>query len=232
MAKNFYRLYNKFIFWYQFRIRKNRQPLKEMLERAGKRSWLDVGASLSRHEGFHYTDIIPENEVPETLRDRYTCWNATLPPTDAQKTRLGTFDLIRMQHVFEHFTPEDGIKVLRHCYDLLNPGGYLLITVPDLKKFVWRYCLHALDDDWKFATWAHTRIQAGAPQSFYFSVFTHSVPHQSHQWCYDRSGLEYQIRRSIQPYSIEFLSPFHKLASIPFTHNRPLEDLCVLIRKP
>ena len=114
---------------------------------------------------------------------------------------------------------------------MLNEGGKVLITVPDLSKYVKRYRRGTLDFYWSFAEWAQTRVKKNAPQSFYFSIFTHSVPHQAHHWCYDKQGLKYQIERSISPEKIEFLSVFDKRSNIPFTHNRPLEDLCVLITK-
>lgn len=205
--------------------------MKERLLAKGLVKWLDLGSSKYLEEGFMCADIIPEDQIVESLRGRYIYWNANLPPTKEQKQKLGSFDLIRMQHVFEHFSPEEGVKVLQNVFDLLNPGGYLLITVPDLKVFIRRYKYGLLHYNWSFNDWALTRIAQDAPQSFYFSVFTHSVPHQSHQWCYDKEGLKYQIKKSINTASLQFLSVFHPLASIPFTHNRPLEDLCVLIRK-
>lgn len=169
-------------------------------------------------------DIIPEDKIEERFRGRYffgTLFN---------RSRV-IFDFIRMQHVFEHFTPEDGQKVLRNTFDILNLGGYLLITVPDLKVFIQRYRKKMLQYNWSFSDWAHIRIAKDALQSFYFSIFTHGVLDQSHQWCYDREVLEYHIYRSIDPAVVKFLSVFHPLASIPFTHNRRLEDLCVLIKK-
>lgn len=197
----------------------------------GKTSWLDLESSKHLEEGFKGADIIPVDQIEARLRDKYFYWNACQPLSEKQKEEIGLFDFIRMQHVFEHFTPEEGQKVLQHTFALLNPGGYLLITVPNLRIFLRRYKYKLLHYNWSFAEWAHTRIVPGAPQSFYFSIFTHSVPHQSHHWCYDKEGLKYQISRSIDAESIEFLSVFHPLASIPFTHNRPLEDLCVLIKK-
>ena len=107
----------------------------------------------------------------------------------------------------------------------------MLITVPDLRKFVSRYKRKSLDLESPFSQWAYKRIEKKSPSSFYFSVFTHSLLHQSHLWCYDKEGLDYIIRKSLGNVHIEFLTIWNKESSIPFTHNRPLEDLCVKITK-
>ena len=229
--KFYYWLEYKLVFSYHYKFRKNKNWLKEKLISEKKMRWLDLGSSTSFNEGFLFSDIIPEDQVPENMREHYIFWNAIFPLTEKDKLRIGKMDMIRMQHVFEHFSPEDGIKVIQNAFELLTPGGFLLITVPDLKKFVSRYQRKALNYSWSFSEWAHTRISKDSPQSFYFSIFTHSVQHQSHLWCYDKKGMEYQISKSINPKSIEFLSIFNNKSNIPFTHNRPLEDLCVLIQK-
>lgn len=229
--KWYYFLKAKIVFSFHYRFRKNTNWLKDKLVKENRLRWLDLGSSTSYNDGFYFSDILPEDQIPETMRDRYMFWNAIDPLTEDDKQRIGKLDLIRMQHVFEHFSPEDGEKVLKHAFELLNPGGYLLITVPNLKEYIRRYRRGALNYYWMFAEWAHTRIPENAPQSFYFSIFSHSVPHQAHLWCYDKKGLDYQIRKSVNPNSIEFISVFNNKANIPFTHNRPLEDLCVLIQK-
>lgn len=229
--KFYYWLESKLVFSFHYKFRRNKNWLKEKLTNEKKLRWLDLGSSKSFNEGFLFADILPESEIPENMKENYIYWNAINPLSNEDKLRIGQLDLIRMQHVFEHFSPEDGMKVLQNAFSLLNPGGFLLITVPDLKKYINRYKRGALKYNWSFSNWAHTRIKQDAPQSFYFSIFTHSVEYQSHLWCYDKDGLKYQINNSIKPSSIEFISVFNRKANIPFTHNRPMEDLCVLIQK-
>lgn len=50
-----------------------------------------------------------------------------------------SFDGIFSEHVFEHFTREDGIAVLRECRRILAPGGTLRVIVPDAAKIVRAY---------------------------------------------------------------------------------------------
>ena len=43
---------------------------------------------------------------------------------------IGGFDEIRAHHILEHFKPENKVKVLSLCWDLLKEGGILDIEVP------------------------------------------------------------------------------------------------------
>lgn len=56
----------------------------------------------------------------------------------------GSFDGIFSEHVFEHFTREDGIGVFRECHRILKPGGVLRVIVPDAGK-VFRAYIEAPD---------------------------------------------------------------------------------------
>ena len=46
--------------------------------------------------------------------------------------REGDVRAIFTSHVLEHFTIEDGVRVLRECHRVLTPGGCLRIAVPSL----------------------------------------------------------------------------------------------------
>lgn len=227
----YYSLYVRWIYVYHNRFKNQGRSLRTVLEKSGKTRWLDMGSSGKFTESFHFADLYPRSEAKEELKDRYFQFNATKPISDELLAEMGKFDLIRMQHVFEHFTPEDSRAALENCAKLLNPGGYILISVPDLKIFVERYRHNCLDVAWDFKDWAESRIEKGSPQSFYFSIFSHSVLYQSHLWCYDREGLEYALKRTGLFTEITHISVFDALANIPFTHNRPWEDVVVMARK-
>jgi predicted SAM-dependent methyltransferase len=50
-----------------------------------------------------------------------------------------SFDGIFSEHVLEHFTREDGARVLRECRRVLVPGGLLRVIVPDACKILEAY---------------------------------------------------------------------------------------------
>lgn len=55
--------------------------------------------------------------------------NASTENLDQLIKRSQRFDLIFMQHVLEHFV--DPFQVLIQCHQLLNPGGLILILIPN-----------------------------------------------------------------------------------------------------
>lgn len=196
--------------------------LKEKLIKEGRTNWLDIGCGGTFDEYFTYIDLFPETLVKKNGKyHRIDIVNLT----EIEVNKLGKFDLIRMQHVFEHFTPEDGILVLQNCAKLLYDDGYLLITTPDLKKHISLYLSGNIRENFD---WALRRINPESPDSFYFSVFAHSMRFEEHKWCYDAEGLIYQLNRSGKFKNIIEIKLGDELANIPFTHNRPKEDVCVV----
>src|SRR5688572_9658543 len=105
--------------------------LKEKLIAQGKTRWLDVGCGPHLDSSFGVVDLLPHDEIDERSRSKYHRFDI-LSASDAALKTLGKFDLIRMQHIFEHFTFEEGNQVLLNCSELLKKGGYVVITVPDL----------------------------------------------------------------------------------------------------
>lgn len=194
---------------------------KDKLIQENKLRWLDVGCGGNFEENFKYIDTFTHEKVG--FNENYFQADI-INLKDSDIDTLGKFDFIRMQHVFEHFTPEDGLNVLSNCAKILNKDGYILITTPDLNKFISLYINDNIKD---YYDWASTRIEKESPKSFYFSIFTHSVLHEQHKWCYDAEGLMYQLSRSGCFYNISEIKLNDKLANIPFTHNRPIEEVCV-----
>jgi predicted SAM-dependent methyltransferase len=133
-----------------------------------------------------------------------------------------------MQHTLEHFTFEEGRQVLINAGKLLKPRGLLLISVPDLEVHINKYLANEYESWHGFKQWALKRIPPDAPRSFHFSIFAYSMPYESHKWCYDYEGLLYQISLLNIYADIKRICVGDPLASVPFTHNRPEEDLCVL----
>lgn len=201
--------------------------LQKQLIASGKNRWLDVGNGGRFDKGFEYLDVFPEGFIPAAHRALYHRLDV-INATDHKIDELGKFDLVRLQHVLEHFSFEDGHRALVNVGRLLRRGGHLLITVPDLRRHLSEYQSSGYRDWDGFKAWAHLRIPEDAPASAYFSVFAHSMTFEPHKWCYDYEGLEYQVRRAGVFGSIRELALGDPLAGVPFTHNRPDEDVCLL----
>lgn len=201
---------------------KNDGGLKEELKKSNKTRWLDIGCGGNFEDNFYYVDTFPEGMVAQ--KDKYFRIDI-INATDSELEKMGNFDLIRMQHVFEHFTPEDGLRVLKNCAKILNVDGYILISTPDLRKFVHLYLSGKIRDNFN---WALQRVGKNDPDSFYFSIFTHSLLTEKHHWCYDAEGLLFQLERAGVFKNIREIKLADLLANVPFTHNRPSEDVCVV----
>jgi len=208
--------------------------LREQLVSENKRRWLDFGcggkSEESVKEGFIVADMFPPEEIPEVVRSQYHQLDI-LTASPSELAELGSFDFIRMQHVFEHFSFEEGLLALQGLGRLLEPGGLLLITTPDLRIHIKKYMDGGYADWVGFKWWANKRIPEDAPPSAYFSIFAHSIPFEQHKWCYDAEGIQYQLGRAALFTDIEELTLDNPLSEIPFTHNRPEEDVCIIARK-
>jgi predicted SAM-dependent methyltransferase len=207
-----------------------RVNLREELTEEGRERWLDIGSGGNFSPGFDYLDVFPEGLVDPRYRRRYRRLDI-VSATDEQLADVGTYDLVRMQHTLEHFTFEDGQRVLLNAARLLTAGGLILITVPDLRVHVEKYLADDYGSMGAFRQWAVQRIPADAPASAHFSVFAHSVLFEPHRWCYDYEGVAYGLARVGMFGRIREIKPDDELASVPFTHNRPEEDLCVLAER-
>ncbi|HQI46383.1 MAG TPA: methyltransferase domain-containing protein [Bacteroidales bacterium] len=215
-------------FWFSLKRKYgSSHSLDKLLTKQGKARWLDIGCGGNFAPNFYYLDYYSDVEIPENCKERYFKINI-IEITETDYEKLGKFDLIRLQHVFEHFTPEEGEIVLKNCAKLLNKGGYIVITVPDLKKFIHYYKRNSFKNLFTFYNWSLNRIEKNAPPSFFFSIFAHSLLHEQHKWCYDSEGLKYIIAKTGVYKNIRQLRLWNRLAANSFTHNRPWEDLCVI----
>jgi predicted SAM-dependent methyltransferase len=50
-----------------------------------------------------------------------------------------SFDLVYHSHVLEHFSKEDGKKLIKECFRVLKPGGVIRIAIPNLEEIAKNY---------------------------------------------------------------------------------------------
>jgi SAM-dependent methyltransferase len=212
------------------RLVSQRCGLRDQLVSAGQTRWLDVGGKYPPEKGFISLNLgsKPEGE-PE---DAPYIQADFLQMRDEDLKSLGTFDLVRLQHVFEHFSFQEGQIVLQRCAILLRPGGFLLLSVPNLRFHIAGYLIGPM---WyrliypSYPNFTRWFLPSDAPSSMTFSIFTHQGG--EHKFCYDRKSLLYSVRSVGYYENVQILSILSPLAGVPFTHNRPAEDLCLLAQK-
>lgn len=107
--------------------------------------WVNVDGSMrawlaTRFSWFDHTltnlKILPKTEF--NSRTHYANLNKRLQWKD------GTVDCIFLGEVLEHFTKDDGYRLLRECYRILKPGGIIRLRVPDNVQF-WRKYIDEYD---------------------------------------------------------------------------------------
>lgn len=62
--------------------------------------------------------------------------------TNLKNFNPNSISLIYASHVLEHISRREYVTVLRHWYDLLEPGGVLRISVPDIESVFEHYSEH------------------------------------------------------------------------------------------
>lgn len=148
------------------------------LEKAARPLKLNLGCGDVFFEGWVNVDL--ENRSKANL-----LWNLTEPfPLPAESCSL-----IYSEHVIEHFTVEDGLKIFRESFRLLAPGGVLRIAMPNLEHSVESY----VKDSWRpdFARWevlrdVKTRCEA----------LNVAMRWWGHLWLYDREELHRRLREA------------------------------------
>ncbi len=87
--------------------------------------------ALLRKAGFDAMGLELSPSIVQFARDTFHV-PVLCGPVEEQNLEPGSFDVIVMMDVLEHFP--DPVKTLRHCLDLLKPDGLFLIQTPELPE--------------------------------------------------------------------------------------------------
>jgi len=79
---------------------------------------VNLGCGDAHETGFINVDLYGSPDVRADAR--------SLPFPDS------SVDLLECHHSLEHFTLDDGLKVIAEWQRVVKPGGHILITVPDI----------------------------------------------------------------------------------------------------
>ena len=74
-------------------------------------------------------------DISKGRNPRIIIWDLTMPLT----VLSNTVRLIYSEHFIEHLNLDQGKRLIRECYRILQPGGVLRISTPSLKKIIDEY---------------------------------------------------------------------------------------------
>jgi predicted SAM-dependent methyltransferase len=101
--------------WYR-RLRGSQQFKRQLAANSGPRR-IVLGASRQCIPGWISSEIDFLNLLKANDWERFF--------------EVSSIDALLGEHVWEHLTPQDGLRAAKTCYRYLKPGGYLRVAVPD-----------------------------------------------------------------------------------------------------
>lgn len=142
------------------------------------RPWrLHVGCGQVRFPGWIHLDANPQLQGIDALwfaDDGFPCPDASV-------------EYIYNEHFLEHLPIEMGIRFLKECRRVLQPGGVVRIAMPDMEQAV----RHYVSGEWKQQPWmaqyGFSWIKTGCE---YLNI---SFRSWEHQWLYDHVELRRRL---------------------------------------
>jgi predicted SAM-dependent methyltransferase len=138
------------------------------------------------------------------LFDRLMVWLRFWPPTEFNKKTFyasllkrlpwpdGSVSVVYMGEVLEHFTREDGLRLLRECFRILEDNGVIRIRVPDNARF-WRNYLAEYDEVLSKPRQEWTEVHSRWVEMFFRDICVKPLGWRSlghyHKWMYDEISL-------------------------------------------
>lgn len=171
---------------------------------------LEIGGGnmnmFSKRAGWLTIDLDP-NSSPDIL--------AKVPPLpDEVMSYRGMFLKVRMIHVWEHFYLWEAEQLGREIFEILAPGGELIMELPDIEKAA-RFLLKQADP-------GRVKEHKLTYHAFYGGqdVYPGSVP-MAHKYGYTPESIRAQLE------NIGFV-----VEILPAETHRPQRDMKVVARKP
>lgn len=101
-----------------------------------------------------------------------------------------TFDYVFCEHLIEHLTYRDGVRMLEECFRVLRPGGKVRIATPDLRFLVELYAPEKTDLQKRYISWAAESFFPGTGSHQDTFVINNFVRDWGHQFIYDARTLQ------------------------------------------
>ena len=97
----------------------------------------------------------------------------------------GTVEVLYSSHMLEHLDQSEALLFLKEAERVLQPGGIIRLSVPDLRRHVEDYLVSG-DADMFIAS---TELCIPKPRGFIGKIKYLFVGARNHQWMYDKSSL-------------------------------------------
>ena len=125
--------------WFAGRTWSLLNMLDRVIEPDGKRRVLDIGCGAGNmfHHLIRYGPVVGVDNNPKPLAvARERGYDIREGPAEDLPLDDESFELVSLLDTMEHC--DDDIAVLRECYRVCTPGGYLVITVPAF-RWLWSH---------------------------------------------------------------------------------------------
>jgi predicted SAM-dependent methyltransferase len=120
-----------------------------------------------------------------------------------------TFDYIFSEHVIEHFSYRDGVKMLTECFRVLKTSGKIRISTPDLAFLIDLTRPEKSDLQRAYIKWAANTFIPGAADDNEVFVINNFVRNWGHTFIYDENTL----RGSMTSAGFKTITKFDQLES-------------------
>jgi predicted SAM-dependent methyltransferase len=139
---------------------------------------LQIGAGRHHLGGWLTTDLVP--------REFHTVY------LDASKRfpfRDETFDYIVAEHIIEHLTYGDAIKMLKECHRVLVGAGILRVSTPDIHLLCQLMSPPLTGVLERYVSWSNRRFDGGCEPHSVAHVVNRLEHDWGHQFLYDQDTL-------------------------------------------
>ena len=113
--------------------------------------------------------------------------------TDMSVVPSGSFDALYSSHNLEHLPPHEAQLALKEFYRVLRPGGYALITLPDLRSVA---AVIAAGREEEALLMTNKGPITALDMLYGFRPFLESNPFMAHRFAYTAETLEAALREA------------------------------------
>lgn len=160
---------------------------------------LNIGCAMTMfHNGWENIDVF-DHLQPFAQQYRYKY--KKLDVRQGLPYNTESVSLIFMSHCLEHFTYEEGKKLLADCRRVLKPNGLVRIVVPDAGLLTACYASDAEIGDWGGSTFRGSlhdfdEINEGCANAPTLAGKLWAMLHEGHSSCYDQNTLIWTLEQA------------------------------------